>query len=86
MAKLRQLRCSFCEKKETEVSVLVAGPNVYICDQCVAIASQIVNEPHDDKQWPRVKPTVWRKLVTRVKQFLGRGDVQRVGSVAFPVK
>jgi len=86
MAKLRQLRCSFCGKKETEVLVLVAGPNVYICDQCVAIASHIVNDPHDDEQWPRVKPTVWRKLVTCVKQLLGRGDVRRVGSLAFPVK
>ena len=30
--------------------------------------------------WPRVKPTVWRKLVTCVKQLLGRGETRRIGS------
>jgi ATP-dependent protease Clp ATPase subunit len=37
------LRCSFCNKSETEVSQLVAGPRVYICDSCVAIAVDIIN-------------------------------------------
>ncbi len=36
----RQLRCSFCGKKETEVAKLVAGPKVYICDRCIALANQ----------------------------------------------
>jgi hypothetical protein len=42
MVRLRQLRCSFCGRKEDEVSKLVAGPRVYICDQCVALASRII--------------------------------------------
>jgi ATP-dependent Clp protease ATP-binding subunit ClpX len=29
------LKCSFCRKTEDEVSKLVAGPDVYICDECV---------------------------------------------------
>ena len=86
MANHTQLRCSFCGKKETEILKLVAGPHVYICDQCVALASQIMNDPHDDNQPPEVKLTVWRRLVTRVKQFWGRSDVRRVGSLAFPVQ
>ena len=36
------LRCSFCNRRENEVSQLVAGPNVYICDSCVAIATDII--------------------------------------------
>ena len=36
MARWRRLRCSFCRKSETGVTKLVAGPNVYICDACVA--------------------------------------------------
>jgi ATP-dependent protease Clp ATPase subunit len=67
MTKLRQLRCSFCGKNETEVLKLVAGPRVYICDGCVAIASQIMNDPHADNQSPRVQPSVWRKLMTRAR-------------------
>lgn len=81
MFKLRQLRCSFCGKKEAEVSKLVAGPRVYICDVCVAVASRIMEDgPHDDSQPPKVETTVWRKLSSRARQFL-RGGVQRVGSL-----
>jgi ATP-dependent Clp protease ATP-binding subunit ClpX len=42
MIKLKRLRCSFCRKDETQVAKLVAGPRVYICDQCVTIASRIM--------------------------------------------
>ena len=37
------LRCSFCNRSESEVSQLVAGPRVYICDACVAIAGDIIS-------------------------------------------
>jgi ATP-dependent protease Clp ATPase subunit len=40
-----RLKCSFCGRSEAEVSKLVAGPKVYICDTCVSIASRIMNEP-----------------------------------------
>lgn len=82
MIKLRQFRCSFCGKDEAEVSKLVAGPRVYICDQCVAIASRIMSDSHDDSQPPKVEPTVWRKLLVRVRQFLRGGDARRVNSLS----
>jgi hypothetical protein len=34
MPKRKQLTCSFCGKSESEVAKLVAGPKVYICDEC----------------------------------------------------
>lgn len=34
--------CSFCLKAYTEVGTLVAGPGVYICDECVALSGQLV--------------------------------------------
>jgi hypothetical protein len=37
--------CSFCLKPSTEVRRLVAGPGVYICDQCVALCAQLVDGP-----------------------------------------
>ncbi len=80
MIKLRRLRCSFCGKNETEVLKLVAGPRVYICDGCVAIASRMMNEPHDDNQPPSVQPSMWRKLLTRARRFLRGGEARRVGS------
>ena len=33
----KQLRCSFCGKPQSQVSRLVAGPGVYICDECIHI-------------------------------------------------
>jgi ATP-dependent protease Clp ATPase subunit len=69
MIKFRRLRCSFCGKNEEEVSKLVAGPRVYICDGCVAIAGRMMNEPSDDNQPPVVQPSAWRKLFTRARRF-----------------
>ena len=74
MFKPRQLRCSFCGKKDAEVSKLVAGPRVYICDECVAVASRLMEGgPHDDSQPPKVETTVWRKLSARARRFFGGG-------------
>lgn len=45
----KQLRCSFCNKTQDQVRKLIAGPNnVYICDECVEICSEIVEEEFDD--------------------------------------
>ena len=40
----RQLRCSFCGKPQDQVKKLIAGPDVYICDECVALCADIVDE------------------------------------------
>jgi hypothetical protein len=37
--------CSFCMKPKNEVGKLVAGPGVYICDECVDLCSQIISSP-----------------------------------------
>lgn len=38
------LRCSFCGKTQKEVGRLIAGPMVYICDECVNLCNEIINE------------------------------------------
>ncbi|WP_324822502.1 ATP-dependent Clp protease ATP-binding subunit ClpX [Sinanaerobacter sp. ZZT-01] len=40
----KQLRCSFCGKPQDQVRRLVAGPNVYICDECIELCQDIINE------------------------------------------
>ena len=43
-----KIRCSFCNKTEDQVRKLIAGPNgVYICDECVEICSEIIEEELD---------------------------------------
>jgi len=39
-----QLKCSFCGKSQEQVRKLVAGPSVYICDECIDLCSEIVEE------------------------------------------
>ena len=39
-----QARCSFCNKSEDQVRKLIAGPNAFICDQCVDICAEIIDE------------------------------------------
>src|SRR5689334_12278300 len=38
----RIANCSFCGKPDTEIAKLVAGPGVFICDQCVALSAQVI--------------------------------------------
>src|SRR5690625_1674999 len=39
-----QLKCSFCGKSQEQVRKLVAGPGVYICDECIELCAEIVEE------------------------------------------
>ncbi|HWP54001.1 MAG TPA: ClpX C4-type zinc finger protein, partial [Pyrinomonadaceae bacterium] len=38
------LRCSFCGKSQNEVKKLIAGPTVYICDECIGLCNDIIAE------------------------------------------
>lgn len=38
------LHCSFCGKSQREVKKLIAGPNVYICDECISLCNEIIAE------------------------------------------
>jgi len=40
----KQLRCSFCGKSQDQVRRLIAGPNVFICDECIELCQEIINE------------------------------------------
>ncbi len=39
-----QLTCSFCGKSQDEVKKLIAGPTVYICDECIELCNDIIDE------------------------------------------
>jgi ATP-dependent Clp protease ATP-binding subunit ClpX len=44
--KANDLSCSFCGKSKDAVAKLIAGPGVYICDECVALCDVILAEEH----------------------------------------
>ncbi|MDF2682931.1 MAG: clpX [Brevibacillus sp.] len=62
-----QLKCSFCGKSQEQVRKLVAGPGVYICDECIELCNEIVQEELgteeeiDMKEIP--KPVEIRKIL-----------------------
>jgi len=78
----RRLACSFCGKGEADVAKLVAGPKVFICDQCVAVASRIMEQ--DGGEQPPAAETQ-RGFVRRVIKRLTkdeRRDIHLVGEAA----
>ncbi len=44
-----QLKCSFCSKSQEQVRKLVAGPGVYICDECIELCNEIIEEEIGDE-------------------------------------
>ena len=44
----KQLRCSFCGKPQDQVRRLIAGPNVYICNECIELCQEIIEEEFID--------------------------------------
>jgi ATP-dependent Clp protease ATP-binding subunit ClpX len=45
-----ELNCSFCQKNQEEVKKLVAGPSVYICDNCIKLCDRIIKEEQNHEQ------------------------------------
>ena len=48
------LSCSFCGKSQKEVKKLIAGPTVYICDECIELCNDIIAEEYGQEQGPSV--------------------------------
>ena len=53
-------RCSFCNKDQNEVRALIAGPTVFICDECVEVCNDIVSGTYDDRSASdEIIPIAW---------------------------
>ena len=63
------LRCSFCHKSQRQVLKLIAGPKVYICDECVAICIDILSEDRKNSASVPAEPIadVWPPASVPVK-------------------
>jgi ATP-dependent Clp protease ATP-binding subunit ClpX len=79
------LCCSFCGKSQKEVKKLIAGPTVYICDECIALCNDIIaeevekDEPHGGSE-PIPKPAEIR--ATLDEYVVGQERAKKILSVA----
>ncbi len=62
------LCCSFCGKSQKEVKKLIAGPGVYICDECIELCNDIIAEERDREESTKVQLTVPKPV--DIKSFL----------------
>lgn len=76
--------CSFCGKSSTEVKKLVAGPGVFICNECVELAQQIIDEDlKQDAQDNQIKLMTPAEIVANLNTYVvGQEDAKRTLAVA----
>ena len=83
---LRSLRCSFCGKKQDTVERLIAGPNVYICNECVYLALDKLEEEGYGDGRPEGEDFVLltpKELYAKLDEYVvGQEDAKRALSVA----
>lgn len=88
-----RLKCSFCGKTQEQVKKLIAGPDVYICDECVELCNEILDEEFlenkDKPEEAEIKETDITKVPKphEIKKYLdeyiiGQDDAKKVLSVA----
>ena len=88
-----RLKCSFCGKTQDQVKKLIAGPEVYICDECVELCNEILDEEFfdsKDKDGDVEAPEVSEKPIPKpheIKAYLdeyivGQDDAKKVLAVA----
>jgi ATP-dependent Clp protease ATP-binding subunit ClpX len=79
-----QLKCSFCGKSQDQVRKLVAGPGVYICDECIELCTEIVEEElgnDEEVEFKDVpKPTEIRTILD--EYVIGQDQAKKTLAVA----
>ena len=82
------IRCSFCNKTQDQVRKLIAGPEgVYICDECIDICADIIEEEFDEEETGNTVPEINLLKPAEIKDFLddyviGQDEAKKVLSVA----
>ncbi|WP_337568044.1 ATP-dependent Clp protease ATP-binding subunit ClpX [Mitsuokella jalaludinii] len=79
-----QLKCSFCGKTQDQVRKLVAGPGVYICDECIELCNEIIEEEFSDDVEVELKDVPKPKDIRAIldQYVIGQDEAKKTLSVA----
>ncbi|MGY0471196.1 ATP-dependent Clp protease ATP-binding subunit ClpX [Lactiplantibacillus plantarum] len=78
------VNCSFCGKSQDQVKKIVAGPGVYICNECIDLCKEIIDEEFSEEQTHELTdiPTP-KEIVDELDQYvIGQNEAKRTLSVA----
>lgn len=78
------VHCSFCGKSQDEVKKIVAGPGVYICNECVDLCQQIIKqELNEDQKQSTFKVPTPQEIMSQLDDYvIGQQDAKKTLSVA----
>ena len=78
------VHCSFCGKSQDEVKKIVAGPGVYICNECVALCQEIIDqELEEDRKNSTFKVPTPEEIMIKLDDYvIGQSDAKKTLSVA----
>ena len=79
-----QLKCSFCGKTQEQVRKLVAGPGVYICDECIELCNEIIEEEFSEEAEVELKDVPKPKDIRAIldQYVIGQDDAKKSLAVA----
>jgi len=82
MAKDKEFHCSFCGKHQNEVDKIIAGPNVYICNECIKLCAEVIEEEIDSNKFLDRVPTPKEIKDTLDEYVIGQDNAKKILSVA----
>jgi ATP-dependent Clp protease ATP-binding subunit ClpX len=71
------LFCSFCGKNQKEVKKLIAGPAVYICDECIQLCSEIIEEENEKEAGEFENLMIPQEIKTNLDDYVIEQDVAK---------